>query len=56
LLQRYQESGQDLVIPDFERIKQMGYKPVTGNFMNETDYVRHDPMRIAARLIDLLTK
>lgn len=56
LLQRYQESGQELVIPDFERIKQMGYKPVTGNFMNETDYVRHDPMRIAARLIDLLTK
>ncbi len=56
LVKKYQESGQDLVVADNDRIKQMGYKPVPGNFMSESDYVRHDPMRIAARLIDLLKK
>ena len=56
LIKKYQESGQDLVVADNDRIKQMGYKPVPGNFMSESDYVRHDPLRIAARLIDLLKK
>lgn len=56
LVEKYQASNQELVIPDADRIKQMGYRPVPGNFMSESDYVRHDPMRIAARLIDLLKK
>ncbi|QYK52292.1 MAG: YvcK family protein [Fimbriimonadaceae bacterium] len=56
LASKYKESGQELVIADTDRIKQMGFKPVTGNFMSESDYVRHDPMRVAARLIDLLKK
>lgn len=56
LVKKYQNSGQDLVVADTDRVKQMGYKPVPGNFMSESDYVRHDPMRIAARLIDLLKK
>lgn len=56
LISKYKESGQDLVVADADRIKQMGYRPVTGNFMSETDYVRHDPARIAARLMDLLKK
>lgn len=54
LLRRYQASGQDFVTPDTDRIKQMGYKPVAGNFMSESDYVRHDPLRIAQRLMDLV--
>lgn len=56
LASKYKESGQELVIADTDRIKQMGFKPVPGNFMSESDYVRHDPMRVAARLIDLLKK
>ncbi len=53
-LQRYREGGQDVVEPDVDRIRHMGYKPVTGDFMSETDYVRHDPARLAERLINLL--
>jgi uncharacterized cofD-like protein len=56
LVEKYEASGQDLVVADADRIKQMGYRPVPGNFMSESDYVRHDPMRVAARLIDLLNK
>ncbi len=56
LLSRYRQSGQDFVTPDTDRIRQMGFKPVSGNFMSETDYVRHDPMRLAQRLMDLLKK
>ena len=54
LTERYHESRQDIVEPDIDRLRQMGYKPVTGDFMSETDYVRHDPARLANALIDLL--
>ncbi|MBL8068910.1 MAG: YvcK family protein [Armatimonadetes bacterium] len=56
LLAKYRASDQDLVVADTDRIKQMGYKPIPGNFMSESDYVRHDPLRIAARLMDLLRR
>ena len=51
---RYHMHKQDIVEPDLDRLRQMGYKPVTGDFMSETDYVRHDPARLASALIDLL--
>jgi uncharacterized cofD-like protein len=51
---RYHKHQQDIVEPDLDRLRQMGYKPVTGDFMSETDYVRHDPARLASALIDLL--
>lgn len=51
---RYHKHSQDIVEPDLDRLRQMGYKPVTGDFMSETDYVRHDPARLASALIDLL--
>jgi hypothetical protein len=44
------------VEPDIERLRQMGYKPVTGDLMSETDYVRHDPARLANALMDLLNR
>lgn len=56
VLDRYHDSGQDFVVPDQDRIKQMGYRPVAGNLINETDLVRHDPMRMAARLMDILQR
>jgi uncharacterized cofD-like protein len=51
---RYHSHKQDIVEPDVERLRQMGYKPVTGDLMSETDYVRHDPARLANALMDLL--
>ena len=56
VLDRYHDSGQDFVVPDQDRIKQMGYRPIAGNLINETDLVRHDPMRMAARLMVILQR
>ncbi|MCS6923148.1 MAG: YvcK family protein, partial [Fimbriimonadales bacterium] len=33
LMERYRASGQELVLPDVDRIRQMGYKVITGNFI-----------------------
>ncbi len=55
-LDKYRGAGQFLVDPDIDRIRAMGYRVLPGDFMNETDLVRHDPMRIAARLVALVDK
>jgi uncharacterized cofD-like protein len=56
ILERYRESAQDIVEPDVDRLHHMGYKAITGNFMSETDFVRHDPSRLAARLMEVLNR
>ncbi|MDT7961680.1 MAG: 2-phospho-L-lactate transferase CofD family protein, partial [Armatimonadota bacterium] len=53
LMERYRASGQDLVLSDVDRIRQMGYKVITGNFISQTDYVRHDPHRLAEAILRL---
>jgi len=55
-LDKYRDAGQFLVDPDIDRIRAMGYRVLAGDFMNESDLVRHDPMRIAARLVALVEK
>ena len=54
ILDKYRGFQQEFVTPDYERLSTMGYRPVIGDFMSELDYVRHDPARLAARLIDLI--
>lgn len=54
--EKYRESGQFLVDPDIDRIRAMGFRVVASNLMSETDFVRHDPMRIAALLMRLVGK
>ena len=53
LLQKYSEVGQEFVIPDSDRIRAMGLRPIASNLISETDVVRHDPMRIAESAIRL---
>ncbi|GBC94088.1 Gluconeogenesis factor [bacterium HR15] len=53
MLERYRASGQDVVIPDVDRIRAMGYKVVTGDFISESDFVRHDPVRLAEAILRL---
>jgi uncharacterized cofD-like protein len=55
-IEKYRESGQFLVEPDADRIRAMGYKVLTGDLMSETDVVRHDPMRVAARILSLVER
>lgn len=54
IIERYREYGQELVEADVDRVRAMGYKAVTGDLMSESDTVRHDPARLAARLMDLI--
>jgi len=53
-LGKYREFRQTYVEPDIDRIRQLGYKVITGDFMSETDYVRHDPLNIAERIMELV--
>lgn len=53
-LEKYRESGQYFVEPDVDRIRGMGFRPLAGEFAGETDFVRHDPHRVASRLMTLL--
>lgn len=53
-LEKYRGSGQHFVDPDIDRIRALGLKVVTGNFISETDVVRHDPLRVASRIISLI--
>lgn len=53
LIDKYHEGGQAFVEPDIDRIRAMGYRPVTGNFISESDVVRHDPLRLAEAILKL---
>lgn len=53
-LERYREANQFMVDPDVDRVRNMGYKVIAGDFMNESDLVRHDPMRVASRLMSII--
>ncbi|MCL6520169.1 MAG: YvcK family protein [Armatimonadetes bacterium] len=54
LLEKYQREGAELVSPDVDAIREMGYKPVTGNYISETEVVRHDPQKLAQAIIRLV--
>lgn len=46
-LARYANAGAEFVEPDLEAIQDLGYSPVKGTYMSETDVVRHDSERLA---------
>lgn len=54
VLARYRGAGQHLVEPDSDVIRSFSIRVVEGDFMSQTDTVRHDPMRVAARLVRLV--
>jgi len=54
LIGKYRTSNQFLVEADVDRIRAMGFKVATGDFMSESDFVRHDPLRLASRLMRLI--
>jgi hypothetical protein len=46
-LAKYQGVGQRFVEPDVENIRALGYTPILGNFICETNVVRHDAEKLA---------
>jgi uncharacterized cofD-like protein len=55
-LDKYKEFQQHYVEPDADRIRAMGFRVLTGDFMSESDFVRHDPVKVAARLMALVSR
>lgn len=53
-LEKYRTVGQILVDADTDKIKAMGLKVISGNFMSETDVVRHDPVKVVSKLMTIL--
>jgi uncharacterized cofD-like protein len=51
LIEKYRASNQELVVPDADRLRAMGLKPVVGDFISETDVVRHDPVRLTEAIL-----
>lgn len=52
-IERYAKTGADIVTPDVETIKSLGYHPITGKFLSETQVVRHDPERLSRAILHL---
>lgn len=51
--ERYGKYGANIVVNDIDKVKAAGYRPVTGNFLNETDLVRHNSEELARTIMAL---
>jgi uncharacterized cofD-like protein len=54
LLEKYRKTGSVLVEADLDRIRAAGYRAIAGNFIDQTDVVRHDANLLAEAIMDLL--
>ena len=54
LLEKYKSAGSELVEADVDRLKAMSYRVVTGDFISQTDVVRHNPAALAEAIMRLL--
>lgn len=54
LLEKYQKRGSSPVVADTAEIERLGVEVIRGNFINESDLVRHDSPRLAKAVINLI--
>ena len=54
LLDKYAESNQFFVEPNVAAVRDMGYRPVLGDFISQTEVVRHDPNKLADAIVKLI--
>jgi uncharacterized cofD-like protein len=54
LLQRYAKGGAYFVYPDVDKIRAMGFRPIVGDFISQTNVVRHDPHKLAQAIMMLV--
>lgn len=54
LQERYRREGADIVTPDVDAIRQLGYTPVVCPLISQTDVVRHDPEQLGGAVMRLL--
>lgn len=53
LLEKYRKEGQFVVEPDIQKIADMGCRPVVGNLISETDFVRHDSEKLTRAIFKI---
>jgi uncharacterized cofD-like protein len=53
---RYRDSDQYFVEPDIDRIRAMGLRALDGDYLSNSDLVRHDPLKLASRVVALLNQ
>jgi uncharacterized cofD-like protein len=56
LLDRYAGAGSQWVRPDTDEIRRLGLRPVMGNFISQSNVVRHDPEKLAEQIIRLSSR
>jgi uncharacterized cofD-like protein len=56
LLAKYASESQQPIEADLDRVRALGVKPITGNFVHEGDVLRHDYDKVAEILLTLATK
>jgi len=54
LLDKYAVSNQFFVEPNIAVIREMGFRPIVGNYISQTDVVRHDPNKLADAILKLI--
>jgi uncharacterized cofD-like protein len=52
-LTKYALEGQEPIINDLDRIRELGVEPIAGNFLHEGDVLRHDYDLVAKTLLQL---
>ena len=53
ILEQYLREGQELLVNDLDRVRELGVEPITGDFVHEGDVLRHDYDRVAHTLLTL---
>jgi uncharacterized cofD-like protein len=56
LRQRYAGAGAHWVLPDVERVRALGLRPITGSFINQSRVVRHDHEKLSEAIVKLINR
>jgi uncharacterized cofD-like protein len=55
MVRRYSSADSFFVHPDVENIRAMGFRPVAGDYLSESNVVRHDHHKLSQAIVRLLT-
>ncbi len=53
--QRYAEQGASAVRPDIECIEHLGYHALAADFLDQSNLVRHDPVKLADAIMEVIS-
>ena len=56
LLAKYEAVGAQYVEPDEDNIEMLGVRPIHGNFIDDSNLVRHNAPKLASRIFKIITK